>query len=528
MTETARKKRRWVPAAGVAALLALFFGLPGCMSEQARRQELDKEVGQLTLYLNGPDKASVDITFELEMASIVMKDGSERVVMSEPRSVNSLSLKAGQMLLGEEFLPKGEYTELSLLISDAKVAGGKEMHLGLPEDRKIRVPIRFDIRQGENTTIFLTWNADASLAEGFRFELAMTAREEGADLVSLLVFVSNEGSGNVSLINRQTDKVVASVLTGKEPRGIAAGRLPNRLRVYVANRGSNSVSVIDPSTLRVENEILIRSGREPEDIAVAGAEEDTELLFVANFASDTVSVVDTLSLEETGSVRVGDGPVAVTADPPLEAFERSRSLSFEEIEQIRDYREHYFNVYVANRNSRDISVLKVRRDSGQVEHVVRIEVEWSPVALAVDPNEGKLYVASYDSDRLSVIDIPDLIRGNASASVATISELGMSSVDVLADPSLDRLYVLKEMPGGIIVARPSSLDPGQQTIPPVVGALEVGGKPRSFILDAEDRIFYIVDSGSNSVFAVNKATGAVEKAIPVGLRPYGITMFPPL
>jgi len=520
--------RRWATAAGAAALFALFFVMSGCMSEQARRQGLDKEVGQFTLYLNGPDKTSVDLTFEFEQASVVMKDGSEHVVMSGPRNVNSLSLRAGQMLLGEDVLPKGEYVEVALLVSDAKVMGDKEMHLGLPEDREIRVPIRFNIRQGENTTIFLTWNADASLVEGFRFELAMTAREEGAELVSLLVFVSNEGSGNVSLINRQSNKVVASVMTGKEPRGIAAGLLPDRLRVYVANRGSNSVSVIDPVTLRVEDEILIRSGRGPEDIAVAGSEEDTEILFVANFASDTVSVIDALSLEETGSVRVGDGPVAVTADPPMEAFERSRSLSFEEIELIRDYRRHYFNVYVANRNSRDISVLKVRRESGQVEHVIRIAVEWSPVAVAVDPNEGKLYVASYDSDRLSFIDIPDLIRGNASAGFATISELGMSSVDVLADPSLDRMYVLKEIPGEIIVARPSSLAPERQVLPPVVGALEVGGKPRSFILDAEGRIFYIVDSASDSIFAVNKATGAVEKAIPVGKRPYGIAMFPPL
>jgi YVTN family beta-propeller protein len=515
------------PAArGALALLALFLGVLGCMTAPERRPEFGPDFGQFTLYLNGPAKTSVDLTFTVEGVFAVGEDGTKHVVSSKTHTVNSVAVKAGQMRLGETALPKGEYDAMELLITDASVTKGaeEEVHLGLPENKEVRLPIKFEVRPGENTTVFVSWDADASLIKGYRFEPALIAQGETPELVNLLIFVSNEESANVSVINRQTNRVAATVLTGIHPRGVATGLLQDRLRVYVANRGSNSVSVIDPSDNSVENEVPIRFGAEPEDIAVGVTDANTELLFVANFASDNVSVIDAVSLNEGESVNVGDGPYALAADPPVEDFEGSPFLSAEDLSSIRGFLRLFFHVYVANQNSRDISVLRVERETGEVEKVATIEVQWSPSDLTVDPERGKLYVANYDSDFLSVIDIPSLIRGNFNA-VTNISGVGMSSVGVLADPTLDRIYLLKEVPGQILILRPLTHETVQLELPPIVGTLPVGLSPASFILDTEGRLFYIVNRGSDSVSVIDKTSGSVEAAIPVGRRPYGIAMF---
>jgi YVTN family beta-propeller protein len=512
---------------GALALLALCLGVLGCMTAPERRPEFGPDFGQFTFYLNGPAKTSVDLTFIVEDVLAVDKDGTKHAVSSKTHTVNSVAVKAGQMRLGETALPKGEYDALELLVTDASVTKGseKEVHLGLPEKKEVLVPIKFEVRPGENTTVFLSWDADASLVKGYRFEPALIARGETPELVNLLVFVSNEESANVSVINRQTNRVAATVLTGLRPRGVAAGLLPDRLRVYVANRGSNSISVIDPSDNSVESEVPIRFGMEPEDVAAARTGADSELLFVANFASDNVSVIDAVSLNERESVDVGDGPFAVAADPPVEDFEGSPFLSTEDLSSIREFLRLFFHVYVANQNSRDITVLRVERETGNVEKIATIGVEWSPSDLTVDPQRGKIYVADYDADFLSVIDIPSLIRGNFNA-VTNISGVGMFSVGVLADPSLDRIYVLKDAPGEILILRPpSTLQTVHLDLPPIVGTIRVGLSPASFILDTEGRLFYVVNRGSDSVTVVNKTSGSVEKAIPVGRRPYGIAMF---
>ena len=59
------------------------------------------------------------------------------------------------------------------------------------------------------------------------------------------VYVANEFSNTVSVIDAETDKVKRTINVGDFPYGIDTNPLNNR--VYVTNRGSNTVSVIDGS-----------------------------------------------------------------------------------------------------------------------------------------------------------------------------------------------------------------------------------------------------------------------------------------
>jgi YVTN family beta-propeller protein len=291
-----------------------------------------------------------------------------------------------------------------------------------PED--IELPLDITLLPRRNITLFLQWDPDSSISGGYQFKPVFIVKREMPELVTLLVYVTNEGSDNVSVINRQLGKVVGTILVGKRPRGITVNPRRERLKVYVANALSNSISVIDPNSNTVENEVDVRFGKEPQDVAVARISPHDDLIFTANYGSDNVSMIDASTLREFDRVDVGRGPVAIAADPPAEIL-ASEDLSQADINTLRTYREKFMNVYVVNKNSKSVSVMRINVAARRCEEVTTIEVGWNPVALHVDYARGRLYVANYDFNDLSVISIPDLARGNAARQVFAIKMSGL-------------------------------------------------------------------------------------------------------
>lgn len=509
-------------------LQVVFTVLQGCMTTEEQGSHPELYQCQVSLFLNGPDMAVTDINFELAAVNIVSGDGTSREIMRTPLRINSYDVKSRQIFLGEKSLPEGKYEKLELIVKEASInKKGKASHLALPAEG-VKVSIDISLRRNQSTTLFLSWNADASIQEDYLFNPVFTVKSQVPELSSLLIYVSNEDSDNVSVINRQAGDIAATVLVGKKPRGVATSSIKGEhLKVYVANSGSNSVSVIDPTTNKIENEIPIRFGRQPEAIAVAGISSDKELIFVANYGSNTVSMIDSATYQELEKIDVGRGPIAIATDPPVETLGGSRFLSFDDINVLRSYRERFFNVYVVNQNSNSVSVLRIDSAAKTSVEVINLNVEWRPVALSVDYLRGKVYIANYDSDKLSVIDIPQTVRGNTAAAVSTINNIGYSTIGVIADPAFDRLYLLKEKPGEVVIVRPftGGIDSLKTVMPPVMGTIAVGSSPRSFILDPESRKLYVVNRGSDSISVIDKTTIKEEQVIPVGRKPYGITIF---
>jgi YVTN family beta-propeller protein len=511
-------------------ILCSLLPLLGCASVQEQAHVIDypsQNTGQLTLYLNGPERSSNDIKFELSTMSIMSENGVYREILSKPLNISSSKMVNRQMLLTETYLPEGKYTKLKFIVKQAIIYRKDRMaNLSIPQDG-FEIPLNITITKNQNTTVFLKWDADASIVEGYQFNPALTVKTTRPELSTLLIYVTNEESHNVSVINRQTDEVISNILVGKKPRGIAIGMRRQHLRIYVANSGSNSISVIDPTTNKVETEIPVRFGRQPEGIAVATVSPEREFIFVTNYGSNTLSVIDALTYQETEKINVGNGPIAVEADPPVETLLNAKFLSPESLNILKNFREKFFNVYVANRNSKEITVLRFDKTTGRYIDSQNLNVEWNPIALEVDYLRGKVYVANYGFDNLSVIDIVDLIKGNTTSAVNNISGVGHSNTGVVSDPSLDRIYLLKETPGEIMIIRPSLEDQSPvKTVIPIISTIPVGISPRALKLDPEARKLYVVNRGSDNVTVIDKTTRREEKVIPVGKKPYGIAIIP--
>jgi len=94
-------------------------------------------------------------------------------------------------------------------------------------------------------------------------------------------YITNDGSGNVSVIDTATNTVTATIPVGTAPFAVTVS--PNGGTVYVANIDSDNVSAIAASTNKVIATITV--GSAPEGVA---ASPDGSTVYVANQHSNNV------------------------------------------------------------------------------------------------------------------------------------------------------------------------------------------------------------------------------------------------
>jgi len=125
-------------------------------------------------------------------------------------------------------------------------------------------------------------------------------------------YVTNSGSGNVSVIDTATNTVVATVKTGTTPSAVAVN--PAGTRAYVTNRANNTVSVIDTATNTVVATVAV--GSQP--TAVRVTPDGSAAYVVSN--PDTLTVIDTRTNTVVSTLSIdspaesGDHSIALSAD----------------------------------------------------------------------------------------------------------------------------------------------------------------------------------------------------------------------
>src|SRR5437667_12020397 len=147
-----------------------------------------------------------------------------------------------------------------------------------------------------------------------------------AEPPSYVVFVSNERSGDVTVIDGATDSVVGSFPVGKRPRGIHA--TPNGRRVFVTLSGSprmapgldenrapadnraDGLGVIDPAARKLIDRWHV--GSDPEQFAIS---KDGKFAFIANEDDASTSIVDLDSGQSRGKIKVSEEPEGVGVNP---------------------------------------------------------------------------------------------------------------------------------------------------------------------------------------------------------------------
>ncbi|HXB72013.1 MAG TPA: beta-propeller fold lactonase family protein [Candidatus Acidoferrales bacterium] len=224
-----------------------------------------------------------------------------------------------------------------------------------------------------------------------------------------LLFAANRGTGagpsNVVVFDTASGKLIERIPVEVNPYALALS--DNGQTLYVSNWGSDSVSVIDVNTLRVTGRIAV--GDNPNDMALS---RDGRL-FVSCANDNIVAVIDTKTrqvIERVSTALTPNSPEGST--PNALALDRENQMLF-----------------IANADNNDVAVVRVA-ERAKSEVLGFLPVGWYPSALAIQA--GKLYVGnskgmgSYADIRGPGSPLPPGPEGNGS-----VKSLQKGSVEIV-------------------------------------------------------------------------------------------------
>lgn len=218
------------------------------------------------------------------------------------------------------------------------------------------------------------------------------------------VYVANIDSNSISIIDSITNKVIKTIKGINSPYGISINPISDR--VYVSNIASSTVTVLDR---KINNNFTIlkniKVGMAPSSMDI---DIQRNLIFVSNFLSDSVSIINGTNDSFIKNVDVGKSPVGVKSNP------------------------FSGKVYVSNTASNAVSIINetnLKRikniqvnpssivDKKDYPYAIPANVTFPLIAsfIGIDPLSNLIYVTNTASNTLSVINgsqDDDIVRIN--------------------------------------------------------------------------------------------------------------------
>lgn len=250
-------------------------------------------------------------------------------------------------------------------------------------------------------------------------------------------------------------------------------------RLYVAARDTDSLYVFDPATLTFENSVAV--GDAPVGVVLMNGK-----LYVTNFNSNTVSVVNAASLSVTktlnlNSLGCGTQPIFLAANPTTQ------------------------KVYVALHGSGRVAVL----DGASDTLLTCIDgVGGGTFGIAVNSTLNRVYVTNRDSFNLVVIDGASDTLVDDDANPIQRKQYDGSPYQVAVDPNNQRVYVAVSTPGDDyeIVTRLYAYDATAGSLTEVTGSpftIQNNHDGGGIAASACSGKLYIAETANNTVRVLN-------------------------
>ena len=271
------------------------------------------------------------------------------------------------------------------------------------------------------------------------------------------IYVANYGSDTVSVVDPKTFKTITNISSGSKPYELMT--LFNR--VYVTNIGSDKISVIDQMTNKIL--VYIPVGKSPVKLDV-NAFNYPPVVFVANRDAGTVSVIGTDVDKVIGNFSVGTAPRGISVNPLTNIL------------------------YVANEGSNTVSVIDYFYNGSLDYTKTDLKMNSVPSSLIVNPNTNKIYVGT--TDGISILD------GASNKAIKNISLGRIDSFDINYDSNI--IYAGEQSSGHMYVLE-GQTNTLLKNITLATGISDLEFDPRS------NRI-YATDYGKNSMYIINGTT----------------------
>jgi PQQ-dependent catabolism-associated beta-propeller protein len=306
-----------------------------------------------------------------------------------------------------------------------------------------------------------------------------------------LVYVSNEGSGDMTVIDPDKPEPLATIPLGKRPRGIHAA--PGF--IYVALSGSPSAPPgVDESTLPppdksadgigvfdLQQQKIVRKlfgGSDPEQFALS---RDNKRIYVSNEDAAGVSIIDLSEGKVLGNIKTGEEPEGVTLSPDGRF------------------------VFVTSEDEGTVAVIDVA--AGKT--IKTIKVGRRPRSVAFLPDGSRAFVTNENDAAVTVLDVARL---DAVRSIPL--EPGMKPMGTAMSRDGSKLYVSTGRGKKVAI-----IDTASEK---VVGAMEVGQRPWGIALSPDEKLLFTANGPSNDISVVDLATKTVLRKIKAGDKPWGV------
>jgi YVTN family beta-propeller protein len=359
-------------------------------------------------------------------------------------------------------------------------------------------------------------NATAALWLGALAALGLLAAAPAVvAAASYQVYVTNERSGDMTIIDGGDFHVIATIPVGKRPRGIHPS--PDGKTVYVALSGS---PIEGPPQLDAQGNPVLNKNKPSDD--------DDDEHAKADKSADGVGVVDVAQRKLTGKIKVGSDP---------EEF----ALSGDGL-----------RLYVSNEDVKAASVLRIA--TAQVEHIIPVGGE--PEGVATSPDGKRFYVTCETGGDIFVIDTehyattthfkvvgrPRSLAFQPGTSIAFIPSESAGQVNVVDTTTESVLKVITlpppSRPMKVKVAANGSkvyVSTGRAGTVSVLDGhsyalldtIKVGGRPWGIDLSPDGRYLFSANGPTNDVSVVDLSSDQVIKRVPAGTGPWGLTVVTP-
>jgi len=297
------------------------------------------------------------------------------------------------------------------------------------------------------------------------------------------VYVFNEGSGDISIIDTKAQEVIATVNAGLRIRWFSSRFFDGR-RVWTVDADPENAQVIvfDPWTLQTVKRIPFGKGPS------MSVELSPDLKFAVTISpgTDEVVVIDTATYEIVRRIPVGKFPCDLT-------LSLDGKLAFE-----------------PDREQDTLSVLDWR--SGKTLKTIALETGSKPHMLTLSPDGRQLWVQERDSGKLSIYDTKTFKR---------VARFPVGRSPITTEFTLSGRSTLTTHAGESFL---KVFDAGNLK---EVKTIQVDQSPVNSIFEPAGRYAYVTNWGGNTVSVIDVERWEVVKTIKVGRKPFGIYLFDP-
>ena len=459
-----------------AILLIGVLFLIGCQAAFPVLKPTLEEEGEVYLYLQPFPQEAERLRFTLGAIYAIGLDGVEH-----PLSMISLpELKASELrrqrFLASGLLPPGSYVGLSFKVNQAMLKSAEgEASLLVPE-APVRIDFPFNVSRRQASVFSLILKYTESIPDGFSFNPVFTLFIPAKPVPSLVGYVTNYGSNNITVFDKKTGQVAAVIPTGRGPAGMSLDQKARR--AYVALPEDDAIELIDVTSGEIVDRIRLNPGDHPQELALS---PDGKVLLSINAGTNTASIIDPFSLIELTRINVENGPSSVLIDSTGK------------------------RAFVFNSLSSTVSVIDIPNQA----ILTTISTDPAPLRGQFNRKGDRLYIIHERSSYLTILD-PASLTVLARAPV----KMGMSSIKV--DILTDLIYTGRRRDIRVEVYDPFTIVPFY--------SIRTGGGITYMTIDSEENNLYMVNPEMKRLEISNLVSRRVVSEIDVGEGPYWVTL----